>query len=174
MKASLAGALTLFGNRAFARKMIPEGLTEGRLALYNIHTDERLKVTYRDPWGEYDPQALEALDYLLRCHYTQKVKEMDISVIEFLNAVDKSLGGDNEIHIISGYRSPEYNELLIRQGHGVARHSLHLSGKAVDIYIPRVGLDTLRESAIGLGYGGVGYYPVSGFVHIDSGRFRTW
>ena len=182
LKASLAGAFALFGGRAFAKELIMPALParggpgrpEGKLSLYNVHTDERLKVTYRDPWGAYDPWALSDLNYILRCHYTREVKEMDIDVIEFLNAVDKGLGGGNEIHIISGYRSPEYNDLLRREGRGVVKNSMHLSGKAIDISIPRVDLDALRKTAVSLGYGGVGYYPKSGFVHIDSGRFRTW
>lgn len=97
---------------------------------------------------------------------------MDIGVIEYLNAVDKRLGRNHEIHIISGYRSLEYNELLIRQGKAVAKHSLHLVGRAVDIRIPGVALPLVRQAALGLEYGGVGYYPRSGFIHLDSGRFR--
>ena len=80
----------------------------------------------------------------------------------------------HEIHIISGYRSPTYNGDLRRGGHGVARHSLHMKGKAIDISVPGVGLDKLRRVALNLRYGGVGYYPGPGFVHIDSGNFRIW
>lgn len=174
LKASLGGALALIGGRAFGKGLMPQSLSEGKLALYNVHTQERLNVTYRDRWGQYHPQALEALNYTLRCHYTQKVREIDIQVLEFLNVLDNQFGGNNEIHIISGYRSPGYNNLLRKQGHQVSRHSLHLFGKAIDLCIPRVGLDVLKEAAVGLGYGGVGYYPLSGFIHIDSGRFRTW
>ncbi|HZR45724.1 MAG TPA: DUF882 domain-containing protein, partial [Candidatus Manganitrophaceae bacterium] len=79
-----------------------------------------------------------------------------------------------EIHVISGYRSPEYNALLIREGRGAAKKSLHLQGKAIDIRIPAVGLDILRKTALSLEYGGVGYYPQSGFVHLDSGAVRFW
>jgi uncharacterized protein YcbK (DUF882 family) len=89
--------------------------------------------------------------------------------------VDKRLGGGNEIHIISGFRSSRYNAMLRKEGHGgVARKSLHTKGKAIDIAIPGVDLRTLRTAALDLRYGGVGYYPGPGFVHIDSGSYRTW
>ncbi|MBI4715677.1 MAG: DUF882 domain-containing protein [Nitrospirae bacterium] len=174
LKASLAGTLLFFGTAGRSGATIPDRLPEGRLLLYNTHTEERLDVLYRDPENGYRPDALDSLNRILRCHYTQQTAEMDLRVIEFVNAVDKQLGGGHEIHIISGYRSPEYNDLLIRKGRNVARHSLHLSGKAIDIRIPKVGLDILKRTAHSLRYGGVGYYPKSGFVHLDSGRFRSW
>jgi len=100
---------------------------------------------------------------------------MDVRVIEFLNALDKRLGGDNEIHVISGFRSPEYNRLLARKGRrGVARHSLHLSGRAIDLRIPGVSPNVIKKAALDMRYGGVGYYPRRGFVHLDSGTFRHW
>ena len=99
---------------------------------------------------------------------------MDKRVIEFINTVDKQLGGGNEIHIISGFRSPEYNNLLIREGRNVVKNSLHLQGKAIDIHFPQIPLNKVRQAALKLRYGGVGYYPKSGFVHLDSGRFRFW
>ena len=150
------------------------GMPERRLSLYNIHTDERLEVVYRDGTGRYNPAALGALNHFLRCHYTQQVAKIDPHVIEFLSRVDQRLGEGHEIHVVSGYRSPEYNALLVREGKGAAKHSLHLLGKAVDIRIPTVGLDILKKTAQSLEYGGVGYYPKSGFIHLDSGRVRNW
>jgi uncharacterized protein YcbK (DUF882 family) len=149
-------------------------LPAAELSLYNTHTDERLQVCYRDRARRYDRRALAALNHALRCHYTGAAIEMDLGAIEFLNLVDKTLGSGHEIHIISGFRSPEYNRTLLRQGRGVVRHSLHLVGKAIDFRIPGVDLRRVRRTAVDLGLGGVGYYPASGFVHIDSGRFRTW
>jgi uncharacterized protein YcbK (DUF882 family) len=99
---------------------------------------------------------------------------MDIKTIECLNLVDKKLGGRNEIHIISGYRSPTYNSLLVQNGRHVAKQSLHRVGKAIDIVIPGVPLVKVRHAAVALKLGGVGYYPGAGFVHIDSGKVRTW
>lgn len=149
-------------------------LPEGRLTMLNIHTNEKLTLTYRNPSGSYDLQTLKELDWLLRCHFTGQAISIDTNTIEFLNLVDKSLGGNREIHVISGYRSPEYNKLLIREGRHVARNSLHLQGKAVDIRIPGVRLSRIRDIAMDLKLGGVGYYGASDFVHLDSGRFRTW
>ena len=174
LKASLAGAFLLAGKRpAFSKAAIDLRLP-GKLSLYNTHSKEKLTVDYRDGSGNYNADALKSLNWILRCHFTDTVADMDIRVIEYLNLVDKKLGGGNEFHIISGYRSPEYNGLLRREGHHVARHSLHMEGKAIDISVPGVGLDKLRRAALTMKYGGVGYYPGAGFVHIDSGMFRTW
>jgi uncharacterized protein YcbK (DUF882 family) len=174
LKAALVGAVALAGPLGLPRPALARTLPEGRLSLYNLHTEERLEVTYRQPSGAYDPDALAALNRLLRCHYSGRVASMDVRVIEFLAAVDRRLGGPHEIHVISGYRSPEYNDRLIRRGRGVAEHSLHMDGMAVDVRIPAVGLDALRRAALSLGSGGVGYYPRSGFIHLDSGRPRSW
>ena len=146
----------------------------GRLALYNTHTRETLDVTFRDGAGHYDAGALASIDHILRCHYTGATVQMDVAVLEYLSAVDGRLGGDREIHIISGYRSPEYNQWLIRHSHGVAQQSLHLVGKAVDVRFPGIALASVRDTARALALGGVGYYPASDFVHVDSGRVRTW
>lgn len=175
LKASLAGALFLFShNPAFSMLIEPDRLPQGKLTLFNTHSKERLTVIYRNPQGEYDPEALTAINRVLRCHYTQEVAQMDIRVIEYLNQVDKELGGDNEIHIISGYRSPAYNSLLRREGRHVAKNSYHMKARAIDVSFPHVGLEKVRRSALQLKFGGVGYYPGAGFVHIDSGAFRTW
>jgi uncharacterized protein YcbK (DUF882 family) len=175
LKFSLAGTLGLFSVKpAVAKKILEGGMPEGRLSLYNIHTSEKLTVTYRNQTGDYDPEALKSLNWILRCHYTNKAIDMDTNVIEYLNRMDKKFGGNNEIHIISGFRSPEYNRLLREEGRHVARHSQHMLGKAIDFFIPRVALSNLRMAALSLHYGGVGYYPHTGFVHIDSGKFRTW
>lgn len=149
-------------------------LPDGRVSLYNLHTDERLSVTYRDQAGAYDQEALNALNHFLRCHHTNEITSMDVQLIEFINLVQRRIGGRRELHIVSGYRSPEYNEQLIRMGTRAARHSYHVSGQAVDVQIPGVPLRTLREAALRLGCGGVGYYPRGKFVHLDSGPFRHW
>lgn len=175
LSASLAGTLWLLSGRPAYSGLPPaEQLPEGRIALYNTHNRERLAITYRNDNGEYDPEAIKAINWILRCHYTGEVKEIDTKVIEYLNLVDKRLGGGHEIHIICGFRSPEYNSLLRNEGRNVAKRSLHMEGKAIDIAIPGVGLDTLRRTAMNLRCGGVGYYPSPGFVHVDSGSFRTW
>ena len=175
LKASLLGALVLGSSRTgFAQYMLPQQFPSSNLSLYNTHTGEKLSTTFRTPEGDYDANALKSINWILRCHYTNEVADMDIRVVNFLNQVDNQLGGGNEIHIISGYRSLEYNDLLRQESSGVARHSLHIEGKAIDIAIPSVNLFTVRKTAQALRQGGVGYYPRSGFVHIDSGKLRTW
>ncbi len=174
LKAALVGAVAYAASTGFARKALARPLPEGRLLLHNLHTAERLDVMYRDPTGAYDHGALAAMNRLLRCHHSGQEASMDVRVIEFLAAVDCQLGGPREIHVVSGYRSPEYNDWLVRNGKGAAKRSLHVEGKAIDIRIPGVGLDALRRAALSLGHGGVGYYPRSGFVHLDSGRSRSW
>ncbi len=172
--ASMAGAYTLLSQHPVWAKLVPDARPTGKLSLLNAHTGERLTVTYRDPTGGYDPEALQALNWILRCHYTNQVAAIDPHVIDYLNLVDHRFGGNNEIQIISGFRSPEYNRLLREEGRHVARHSLHLQGKAIDFAIPGVELTKVRRAAMNLRFGGVGFYPSRGFVHLDSGRFRLW
>jgi len=172
LQTALAGALAFgAGGTSFAKALLAE---KGSLSLYNTHTAERLSVTFRNTDGTYDIDALNAVNWILRCHFTNQQTVMDVNTIEFLNLVDNRLGGGNEIHIISGYRSPTYNSLLSSNGRHVAKQSLHLVGKALDIAIPGTDLHTVRRTAVALKLGGVGYYPGAGFVHIDSGKFRTW
>jgi uncharacterized protein YcbK (DUF882 family) len=175
LKASLTGMLVLLGGAPALSKIIENDyLPEGRLTLFNIHNREKLTVTFRTPDGQYDHDALRAIDGILRCHYTEEVMKIDVRTIEYLNRIDKELGGGHEIHIISGFRSPAYNDLLRREGRHVAGNSLHMQGKAIDIAIPQIRIETVRRTALSLRSGGVGFYPGPGFVHIDSGPFRTW
>ena len=175
LKASLLGAFVLGSSRSgFAQYMTSQKYPSSNLTLYNTHTSEKLTTTYRTPDGDYDAEALKSINWILRCHYTNEVANMDVRVLNFLNMVDNQLGGDNEIHIISGYRSIEYNDLLRRESGRVAKHSLHIEGKAIDIVIPSVNLSTVRKTALALRQGGVGYYPKTGFIHIDCGKLRTW
>ena len=184
LKSSAFLATTILGARsAFARlvdggilerELGNGGLPEGRLSLYNLNLGERLSVTYRNSFGDYCSEALHAINWLFRCHDTNEMTNMDLRVIEYLNRLDNGLGGGNEIQIISGYRSPSYNDKLRSKSKGVAKNSLHMKGMAVDLAIPGVGLARIRQTALALAAGGVGYYPQSGFVHIDSGSFRTW
>lgn len=175
LKSSAFFALTVLSAKsAFARFMDGGGAPEGKLSLYNVNCNERVTVTYRNSLGEYCDEALQALNWIFRCHHTDETTKMDLRVVEYLNRLDTSLGGGNEIHIISGYRSPQYNARLRNKSQGVAKDSLHMKGMAIDLAIPRLGLDLIRRNAVALAAGGVGYYPRSGFVHIDCGAFRTW
>ena len=155
-------------------RVLANQLPDGRLTFLNVWTDERLEVTYRNEEGEYDLEALDDVNHILRCHATGEVSQIDVRVLEHVNLVQKKLGGDREIHIISGYRSPEYNARLVRAGRRAAKNSLHMQGQAIDLQIPGLHPKVIRQAALELGYGGVGYYPRSKFVHLDSGAFRSW
>lgn len=174
LRASLAGALLVGGRMLLPSVALARDLPQGRLTFINVWTDERLDVTYRNDAGEYDLNALDDVNHILRCHYTGEVAAIDVRAIEHVNLVQKELGGDREIHVISGFRSPEYNAMLVRTGRRAARNSLHVQGQAIDIRIPGIHPKVIRQAALTLGYGGVGYYPRSKFVHLDSGPFRHW
>ena len=174
LKASLLTSLA-FLHPGIALASLPmEKRASGRLNLYNIHTGEKINTIYRDPDGQYNAQGINELTWLLRCHYTNQPHPIDLKTLDYLDLVNTRLGNSNEIHVISGYRSPEYNNYLISHGHKVAKHSLHMEGRAIDIRIPGTTLSTLQRTALSLRLGGVGYYPSEDFVHIDSGAFRRW
>jgi len=174
LKSSLAGMLILGSRLMFPESTSAQSLPEGRLHLYNAHTDERLRVTYRNQSGRYDRGALQDINYLLRCHHSKKVCQMDVQLLEYVNQVEKLVGQGQEIQIYSAYRSPSYNNLLIRLGRGAAPNSLHTVGQAVDFAIPGVRLSRIRGAAVKLRLGGVGYYGRRGFVHLDTGPVRYW
>jgi uncharacterized protein YcbK (DUF882 family) len=152
------------------RRIIPP---ERRLLFYNTHTEETLKVIY---WynGEYLYESLNDINYILRDHYTGKIKKIDIRLIELLHDIYDRMETKQPFHIISGYRTRSTNNYLRRSNRGVARRSMHIYGKAVDIYLPDCNLSSLRKTAINLKGGGVGYYPKKNFVHVDVGRVRYW
>lgn len=169
-----AGTALFVANLALPSRARASRLPSGRISLFNLHTEERVSVTFRTDDGAYDQAALDELNHVLRCHHTNETTTMDVQLIEFVTLVQQRIGGRRDIHIVSAYRSPEYNEQLIRMGTRAARHSFHVSGQAVDAQIPGVSLRTVREVALRLGCGGVGYYPRGKFVHLDSGPFRHW
>lgn len=152
----------------------------GILRLRSAHSGERYEFRFRDEAGVYDEQALQSLNWFLRCYNDQNLYQiMDVKVIELLNYTSTWLGVP-EILIHSGYRTPRYNSLLAKNNENVARNSLHLWGKAIDFSVPGVSIDQVCSIAQGTrqafgGQGGIGYYPRAGFVHIDSGeRGATW
>ena len=146
------------------------------LSFFHTHTGERLKATYCCD-GKYEPEALEAINVLLRDFRVNKVKAIDPNLLDLLHELTGTLETDRPIHIISGYRAPETNQMLRARGGshtGVASQSLHMAGKAIDLRVPGVRLDDLRGAARSLKLGGVGYYPSSNFVQVDTGRVRYW
>ncbi len=146
------------------------------LMLNHTHTGERIDLVYA--MGEqYVPQALGSLNHFLRDHYSGEVGQMDPELFNLLHDIRSALASQTPLtyQIISGYRGPITNERLrTTRGGGVAKHSLHLEGKAIDIRLPGVPLTELRDAALSLQAGGVGYYPRDQFVHVDTGRVRRW
>jgi uncharacterized protein YcbK (DUF882 family) len=165
--AGAAAGVCLDAGRALA---LPVGRS---LAFAHTHTGEFLSLVYADAAG-YRADALAAIDHHLRDFRTQEVHPIDPALLDLLHALAGSLGTREPFHVISGYRSPRTNATLRARSEGVARHSLHMEGKAIDIRVPGVQLARVREAALDLRRGGVGFYPGPDFVHVDTGRVRTW
>jgi uncharacterized protein YcbK (DUF882 family) len=144
-----------------------------RIALLNLHTGERLETEFfRD--GAYVPDALSAIEVLLRDFRTGERHAVDPSLMDYLVQVAQMAKVDPAFSVISGYRSPQTNARLREQSRGVAQHSLHIEGRAIDVRITGVDCADLAAHALDLKRGGVGYYRASDFVHLDTGAFRTW
>ena len=143
------------------------------LRLYNTHTGESVKRVF---WaeGQFVPDALTDINKLLRDHRNDSIAHMDPQLLLLLDRVSSTVGPNDMLHVISGYRSPESNAMLAAAGDGVAKHSMHLEGKAIDIRMPGRSLAALHKAAMNANGGGVGYYPDSQFVHMDTGRVRHW
>lgn len=147
---------------------------EKQLSFYNTHTGESLKKAVFWADGRYIPESIEEINYILRDYRTGTEIEMDPELFDLLYDLRRTLGTGKPLHIISGYRSPQTNKMLRHNSSGVAKNSLHMRGKAADIRIPGVSTSHLRKVALSLKAGGVGYYPDSRFVHVDTGRVRFW
>ena len=143
------------------------------LHLYNIHTGETVKSTFWSQ-GEFIDSEIEDLDMLLRDFRANDVMAMERQLYNDLYTLQERLSPGKPLYIISGYRSPETNQKLRSGSSGVAKRSLHMQGRAIDLRIPGVSHKELHKAALELRSGGVGYYPNSGFVHIDTGRVRRW
>ena len=181
--------MTIFGDRlpaipavlgcilaAFAPSSQGGVTTDSReLSFYHTHTHKRLDVVY---WrnGRYLPDALDEIDHFLSDFRTGDIVDMDPALLDLIYEVRESLGSDGTYQIISAYRSPRTNEMLRGRGasSGVARKSQHLLGKAIDVRLEGVATTQLRDRALALRRGGVGYYEDSDFVHLDTGRVRRW
>ena len=171
----VVGAIVLFiatsGTRAQSSSVQSQ---DHRLLLYNTHTAERIDLVYRRG-DQYIPSALAKLDYFLRDHRTGDVRHFDPRLYDILSDLASSIGqpGD-QIDIICGYRTSSTNESLRAHTTGVAKNSLHIQAEAIDLRMPGIDTLQLREAALALHRGGVGYYPHSNFIHIDVGRVRQW
>ncbi len=146
---------------------------ERSLELRNTYTGEFLRTVY---WadGRYVNPALKEVNRLLRDHYNNETINVDPRLLDILHTIFQIMEVDDTVDVISGYRSPETNAMLRRTNMAIAKDSLHTYGKAVDIRIPGVSLAMVRRVALALEHGGVGYYPRSNFLHLDTGPVRSW
>ena len=163
---AVAGATVLSGRYAPASQC-------RSLSLYAVNTGERLAVDYCID-GRYEPEALHAIAHLLRDVHVDAVHPIDTALLDALARMRRLLGSRAPLHVVSGYRTRETNEKRRRYDHSVAANSYHITGKAVDLFVPGRKLASVRHVALALRAGGVGYYPSSGFVHVDTGPVRTW
>jgi uncharacterized protein YcbK (DUF882 family) len=165
-----AAALTLAPGMAVARDW---SAAKRSLAFVHLHTGERLKTTY---WagGDYLPDALGQINYILRDFRVDEVAAIDLRLLDLLTALRTKMNSSAPFEIISGYRSPATNAVLRARSNGVAKKSLHMHAMAVDIRLPGRDLADLRRAALDLKLGGVGYYPKSDFIHVDVGPVRYW
>jgi uncharacterized protein YcbK (DUF882 family) len=175
MQTVIAGSAGL----ALTRLASAEGATEiappeeRTLELFNTHTNETVNVVFRRG-KEYDTAALAGLRHLLRDHRNDESHDMDVKLYEQLHQLALAAHCEPRFEIISGYRSPESNAKMSTPGSGVAKKSLHMQGRAIDMRLKNCACDDLRDLALAAAQGGVGYYKRSNFVHIDTGAFRTW
>ncbi|MDP2123371.1 MAG: DUF882 domain-containing protein [Parvibaculum sp.] len=161
------------GDRAAAATGATPSAAARELRLLNTHTGEKLKRVY---WaeGRYEPEALKEIAHLMRDHRSDERHEIDPSLLDALHEMRLKLDSGEEFHIISGYRSPATNAQMRENNAGVARKSYHMRGMAVDIRLPGRDLPRLRKVAVNIGFGGVGDYPRSDFLHVDVGPVRQW
>ncbi len=144
-----------------------------RLRFWSTHTNEKLDIVYRDASGNR-PDALLQINHILRDHRTNAVAQIDTGLLDILSALYDGHGSTGRFEIISGYRSAESNAMLRHRSGGVAKNSYHTLGQAIDIRLSDVSTRLLRDAALELGRGGVGYYASDDFIHVDTGRVRRW
>jgi uncharacterized protein YcbK (DUF882 family) len=171
LKAGL-GSVVVGGAALCAGPVMAEAATR-RLAFHNLHTGESLTAVYREE-GVLVPDALAAVNHVLRDYRTGDVHPIDPRLLDLLATLSARVEARSPIQVISGYRSPATNAMLHAHSDGVAKSSLHMKGLAIDIRMADVGLDRLHVAALGMAAGGVGYYPSSDFVHVDVGAVRRW
>jgi uncharacterized protein YcbK (DUF882 family) len=165
-----ASAAALFTSPSLAKV---HSARERRISLYNTHTGEQTSTVY---WanGNFVSDGLHDLNRILRDHRTGDIYPMDTDLLDLLYVLRSQLDGRKPFEVISGYRSPKTNATLHRQSSGVAKHSYHMKGMAIDIRLTDCDLDRLHKAALALHAGGVGYYPASDFIHVDVGPLRMW
>ncbi len=171
--ASRSKKLIAKNKKSYRRKRLLAANAERRLKLRNLHTGESLKATY---WadGKYISETMRDVAIFLRDHRTGDKHRIDAGLMDILHDIQLRTGSRKEFHVVSGYRSPKTNRMLGSRSGAVAKNSLHMRGRAIDIRLPGTDLSNLRKAALSMRAGGVGYYPQANFLHVDTGRFRTW
>jgi uncharacterized protein YcbK (DUF882 family) len=144
-----------------------------QLKFYNVHTGESLTASYWEK-GHYVSGGLAEIDYMLRDYRTGDVHPMDPYLLDLVHSLRLAMDYDAPVHVISGYRSPKTNAMLAQRSDKVAKNSYHVKGMAIDLRLPGRRLEDVRDAATRLGGGGVGFYPESQFVHMDTGPVRAW
>ena len=170
----LGGTLTLAAAQpVMALANITSEKQHRSLEFHHLHTGETLESTY---WNglDYDNVALESINHVLRDFRTNDVYPIERNLLDILHTIQTELNVNAPFQVIGGYRSPKTNDMLRKRSSGVAKKSLHMQGRAIDVRLPDVNSARLREVAADLHLGGVGYYRSSNFVHLDTGRPRVW
>lgn len=167
------GTLLTLGTPTIAHAAKGRFPSHKSLAFQNTHTGDKLKLTYFEK-GRYIKGALREINFVLRDFRTGDIYPIDIDLLDQLHDLKLTLGVNRPFHIISGYRSPDTNAKLHSHSAGVANNSLHMQGRAIDIRIEGYDTRHIRNAALAMHRGGVGYYPDSDFVHLDTGKFRNW
>ena len=170
MVGSLGAAAALSG---VARKAAAVTAGPNQLSFYHIHTAEKLTITYREK-GVVVPDALVEINHYLRDFRTDQTHVIDVALLDKLHELYTTFDARGNFEVISGYRSPHTNEVLRHATTGVAEHSLHIEGRAIDVRLTSAKTTALRDAALAMKSGGVGYYADSNFVHIDTGKTRSW
>jgi uncharacterized protein YcbK (DUF882 family) len=147
---------------------------ERYVSFYNQHTGETVRAVYWAPYEGYIRESIAEISYTMRDHRTNEVKAIDPKLLDQMYILQSTLRPRQPVHVISGYRSPATNAMLRLHNKRVAKSSLHMQGMAVDIRMKDRDVAQLYRAALSLEAGGVGYYPRSNFVHIDTGAVRTW
>ena len=163
-------ALSLIG---LSSREAEAAVRERSVTLHHLHTGESLKTVYFAE-GRYQPESLRAATHHLRDWRDNTTRPIDPKLLDLLWSLRRSLDTSDPIQVFCGYRSPRTNAMLRRRHYGAARHSLHMQAMAIDLQIPGRSLRGVRGAAMALKAGGVGYYPRSGFVHVDTGDIRYW
>lgn len=167
---SMGVAAAAIGSR---RSALAASAPAHRLSFFHIHTSEKLTVTYREN-GTLVPTALREINHYLRDFRNEQTHEIDVSLLDALHALYETFDARGNFEVISGYRSPQTNAALRHATTGVAEKSLHIQGQAIDVRLTSAKTTALRDAALALKIGGVGYYAKSNFVHIDTGAVRSW